>query len=101
MSDAFCVDAGAFNALGLVIPYNTVAHLMGPYRVPNFLATATVAVTNKVPTAPYRGAGRPEAVFAVERTIDLAARRLGIDRLELRRRNLLTAEELPHARGID
>ena len=101
MDDVFSVDAGAFNALGLVIPYNTVAHLMGPYRVPAFRATATGVVTNKVPTAPYRGAGRPEAVFAVERTMDVAARRLGIDRVELRRRNLLQPHDLPHGTGID
>ena len=101
MQDVFSVDAGAFNALGLVIPYNTVTHLMGPYRVPAFRATATGVITNKVPTAPYRGAGRPEAVFAVERTMDVAARRLGIDRVELRRRNLLPPKDLPYATGID
>jgi aerobic carbon-monoxide dehydrogenase large subunit len=100
LRDDFLVDTGAFNPLGLVIPYNTIAHLMGPYRVPNLSATATCVVTNKVPTAPYRGAGRPEAVFAVERALDRAARELGVDRLELRLRNLLTIDEMPFEQGI-
>jgi len=98
--DHFVVDTGAFNPLGLVIPYNTIAHLMGPYRVPAFEATGTCVVTTKVPTAPYRGAGRPEAVFAVERAIERGARALGIDPVELRERNLLRPEELPHDAGI-
>jgi hypothetical protein len=59
LKDSFTVDTGGFNALGLVIPYNTIAHLMGPYRVQSMQAQATAVVTNKTPTAPYRGAGRP------------------------------------------
>jgi aerobic carbon-monoxide dehydrogenase large subunit len=100
LRDRFVVDSGAFNPLGLVIPYNTIAHLMGPYRVANLEAVATAALTNKVPAAPYRGAGRPEAVFAVERALELAARSLGLDPLELRLRNLLRPDELPFAAGI-
>jgi len=98
--DHFVVDTGAFNPLGLVIPYNTIAHLMGPYRVPAFEAVGTCVITTKVPTAPYRGAGRPEAVFAVERAIERGARALGIDPVELRARNLLRPDELPHDAGI-
>jgi aerobic carbon-monoxide dehydrogenase large subunit len=98
--DHILVDCGAFNPLGLVIPYNTIAHLMGPYRVPNLEAVATGVVTNKVPTAPYRGAGRPEAVFAVERALELAARALDADPLELRLRNLVGPDELPYGAGI-
>jgi carbon-monoxide dehydrogenase large subunit len=64
------------------------------------IPVATVAVrgvlTNTVPTAPFRGAGRPEATFAIERLLDIAARRLGIDRIELRRRNLVRREQLPY-----
>ena len=93
LRDLVRVDTGAYNPLGLVIPYNTIAHLMGPYRVPAFEATAEGVITTKVPTAPYRGAGRPEAVFAVERALNRAARRLGLDPLELRLRNLLGPEE--------
>ena len=100
LRDHILVDTGAYNPLGLVIPYNTIAHLMGPYRVPAFEATAEGVITTKVPTAPYRGAGRPEAVFAVERALDLAARRLDIDPLELRLRNLVRPEEMSYDAGI-
>lgn len=100
LRDRFTVDTGAFNPLGLVIPYNTIGHLMGPYRVPHFEAVATCVITNKVPTPPYRGAGRPEAVFAVERALDRAARELGLDRLELRLRNLVRPDEMPFETGI-
>ena len=100
MRDHVLVDTGAYNPLGLVIPYNTIAHLMGPYRVESFEATAEGVITTKTPTAPYRGAGRPEAVFAVERSLDLAARRLGIDPVELRLRNLVRPEEMPLDVGI-
>jgi carbon-monoxide dehydrogenase large subunit len=98
--DHFLVDAGAFNPLGLVVPYNTIAHLTGPYRVPAMEAVGTTVVTTKVPTAPYRGAGRPEAVFAVERALERAARALRLDPVELRRRNLLRPDELPHDMGF-
>ncbi len=98
--DRFVVDCGAFNPLGLVVLYNTIAHLPGPYRVPAFEAEGTGVVTTKVPTAPYRGAGRPEAVFAMERALERAARTLGIDPVELRRRNLLRPDELPHDLGF-
>jgi carbon-monoxide dehydrogenase large subunit len=100
MRDHVYVDTGAYNPLGLVIPYNTIAHLMGPYRVPSFEATAEGVITTKTPTAPYRGAGRPEAVFAVERSLDLAARRLGIDQVELRLRNLVRPDEMAFDVGI-
>jgi carbon-monoxide dehydrogenase large subunit len=98
--DRFLVDTGAFNPLGLVIPYNTIAHLMGPYRVPAMEAVGTCVITTKVPTAPYRGAGRPEAVFAVERALDRAARSLGLDPVEIRHRNLVRPDEMPFETGI-
>jgi len=100
LRDHVLVDTGAYNPLGLVIPYNTIAHLMGPYRVPAFEATAEGVITTKTPTAPYRGAGRPEAVFAVERSLDLAARRLGLDPVELRLRNLVQPDEMAYDVGI-
>jgi len=100
LRDHVLVDCGAFNPLGLVIPYNTIAHLMGPYRVPHLEAVATGVITNKTPTAPYRGAGRPEAVFAVERALELAARALDADPLELRLRNLVRPDEMPFPAGI-
>ena len=76
--DEFLVDCGAWNPVGAAIAYNTAVHLLGPYRIANFAATARIVATNKVPNAPYRGAGRPEAAFAMERTMDLIAQTLGL-----------------------
>ena len=65
------------------------------YDVPVAGVTIRGAVTNTVPTAPYRGAGRPEATYAIERLLDIAARRIGLDRVEIRRRNLIQRSALP------
>lgn len=100
MHDEFFMDCGAWNPVGVGIPYNTASHLIGPYQVPHFKVTARVVTTNKVPNAPYRGAGRPEAVQAVERMMDLIARDLGIDAVEVRMRNLITPAQMPYAVGI-
>jgi carbon-monoxide dehydrogenase large subunit len=83
----------AFN--GLHTPVNNLGGLSGVYRTPRIHARITGVFTNTPPTAPYRGAGRPEAIYAVERAIDLAARRHGFDRLALRRRNMISPEEMP------
>ena len=101
LRDRFVVDNGAANPLGVVQPYNTLAHLCGCYRVPALDVEATAVVTNKAPVSPYRGAGRPEAVFAMDRIIDVDAREMGIDPVELRRRNLVTAEEMPYPVGLN
>jgi len=71
----------------------------GPYRIPALHFHARAAFTNTVPTDPYRGAGRPEATYHIERIIDVAAVQLGMDRVALRRRNLLAPEELPYTTG--
>ncbi len=99
--DRFVVDNGAANPLGVVQPYNTLAHLCGCYRVPALDVEATAVVTNKAPVSPYRGAGRPEAVFAMDRIIDVAAREMGMDPVELRRRNLISADEMPYPVGLN
>lgn len=98
--DHFVSDVGAFSPLGVVQPYNTAAHLAGCYRVPALGIRMTSVVTNKPPLSPYRGAGRPEAVFALERIIDIACREHGFDRSEIRRKNVITAEEIPYSVGI-
>src|SRR5256885_11437709 len=67
--DRIWVDLGAYNSWGIVLPYNTVAHLLGPHRVPSLSVECRGVVTNKTPNAPYRGAGRPEAVFAMDRIV--------------------------------
>ncbi len=100
LRDHILVDCGAANPLGVVQPYNTIAHLCGCYEVPALEVTATAVVTNKAPLSPYRGAGRPEAVFAMERILDAAARAAGIDPFELRRRNLIPAAAMPYEVGI-
>ncbi len=99
-SDSFVVDCGAWNPLGVAVVYNTAAHLAGPYKIGHFSVEARVAATNKVPNAPYRGAGRPEAVQVMERLMDLAARELGLEPAEVRRRNMVPAAEMPYSVGI-
>jgi carbon-monoxide dehydrogenase large subunit len=70
------------------------------YHVPVAHVRCRGVLTNTAPTAPYRGAGRPEAHFTIERLLDLAAPRLGIDRLELRRRNLIRPDQLPYQNAL-
>jgi carbon-monoxide dehydrogenase large subunit len=98
--DDFLADTGAYLPRGAVIAGVTAPHLLGLYRVPSFRCRGRLVVTHKVPSAPYRGAGRPQATFAAERLIDIAARELGLDPVELRRRNLIRADEMPYDRGI-
>jgi carbon-monoxide dehydrogenase large subunit len=100
LRDRFLLDNGAYNPMGLTDAYNTAAHLQGPYKIPNLSVTGTCVSTNKVPNAPYRGAGRPEAVFVMERCIDAIAARLGLDPAEVRRRNFVQPEEMPYDAGI-
>ncbi|HLW61428.1 MAG TPA: xanthine dehydrogenase family protein molybdopterin-binding subunit [bacterium] len=98
--DRFLLDQGAYNPWGIVQPYNTIAHMLGPYRIRHAAFEARSIVTNKAPHAPYRGAGRPEAVFVMERMLDLLARRLEIDPADLRRRNTIRPEEMPYDVGL-
>jgi carbon-monoxide dehydrogenase large subunit len=88
-------DLGAYLMPATGIPPRTMGTLMtGCYAIEHADVEVFGARTNKVPTGPYRGAGRPEAAFALERTVDAAARQLGLDQVELRRRNLI--REFPH-----
>ena len=98
--DRIWLDLGAYNVWGIVLPYNTVAHLLGPHRVRDMSVEVHGVVTHKTPNAPYRGAGRPETVFAMDRAVDGLARQLGLDPAEIRRRNYLTAAELPWDLGM-
>jgi carbon-monoxide dehydrogenase large subunit len=100
LRDRFLLDQGAYNPWGIVQPYNTVGHLLGPFRIANVDVEARSIVTNKAPHAPYRGAGRPEAVFVMDRIADLLARRLGMDPAEIRRRNFIRPDELPYDVGL-
>ena len=98
--DRFIADCGAWNPIGIGVVYNSAVHLTGPYKVDNLAASARVVSTNKVPSAPYRGAGRPEASFAMERTIDLIAATLGIEPAEIRRRNMIPGSAMPYRIGL-
>jgi len=94
-------DLGAYLWPSTHIPPHTAGMLMGGcYDVPAVAVDVTGARTNKVPTGPYRGAGRPEGNYFVERTVDDAARTLGIDPVELRRRNLVRTFPYPSALGL-
>jgi aerobic carbon-monoxide dehydrogenase large subunit len=98
--DRFLLDLGAYNPWGIVQPYNTIGHILGPYRIRNAAFEGRAVVTNKTPHAPYRGAGRPEAVFVMDRLLDLLAREVGLDPAELRRRNLVRPDEMPYDVGL-
>jgi carbon-monoxide dehydrogenase large subunit len=100
LSDEIALDLGAYNVWGIVLPYNTVAHLLGPHRLRDFRVDVRAVVTNKTPNAPYRGAGRPEAVFAMDRAMDRLARALRLDPADVRRRNYIRADELPYDLGM-
>jgi CO/xanthine dehydrogenase Mo-binding subunit len=100
LADDFVIDAGAYLPRGAVVANVTATHLVGLYRVPAFRCRGRVVVTHKVPCAPYRGAGRPQATFVGERILDIAARELGVDPIALRRRNLIRADEMPYRRAI-
>jgi aerobic carbon-monoxide dehydrogenase large subunit len=101
LRDEIWHDNGAYiRTHGLTVPELTISMLPGPYRMAAFEATVHVAVTNKTPCGTYRAPGRYEGTFARERMLDAAAARLGIDPVELRRRNLLGPGELPCDRSL-
>jgi carbon-monoxide dehydrogenase large subunit len=89
-------DAGAYTFQGINLAYNASTNVPGPYVLPDYKLRVSVVETNKVPTAPVRGAGYPEGCFAMERLLDAIARELGIDRTEVRRRNLVPANAMPY-----
>jgi aerobic carbon-monoxide dehydrogenase large subunit len=89
-------DQGAYTPQGINVSYNSATAVPGPYRLPNYHLEVTAVETNKVPTMPVRGAGYPQGTFAMERLLDLAASRLGLDRAEIRRRNLVSVDAMPY-----
>jgi carbon-monoxide dehydrogenase large subunit len=100
IKDTFLHDTGAYNPYGLTVPINSQCTLLGPYVVPHYDSTFTAVFTNKPIVTPYRGAGRQHGVFVVERLLDIAARELGIDRAEIRRRNFIPADAFPYNNEI-
>ncbi len=100
VKDVFLHDTGAYDPYGLTVPINSQCTLLGQYNVPNYYSEFKVAFTNKPIVTPYRGAGRQHGVFVMERLLDFAAKELGIDRVEIRKRNLLKPEDFPHNHQI-
>ncbi|MGH7090489.1 MAG: molybdopterin cofactor-binding domain-containing protein [Stellaceae bacterium] len=98
--DRLLKDSGAYMPVGVGTPVNTAVHLLGPYHVPNYESSITIVATNKTPNAPYRGAGRPEAAFVIERLLDLVAREVGLDPAEVRLRNMIPPAKMPYAVGL-
>lgn len=94
-------NLGAY--VGPTAPHSPTANLgglAGVYRTPHIHVRVTGAMTNTQQTAAYRGAGRPEATYVIERMIDIAAAEIGIDRVELRRRNLIDPGQMPFKTGL-
>ena len=94
-------NLGAYLASnGLHVPVGNVGGLAGPYTTPHIHVKVTGVFSNTNPTCPYRGAGRPEASYCIERIIDIAAQQLGIDPIELRRRNMISPAAMPFKTGL-
>jgi aerobic carbon-monoxide dehydrogenase large subunit len=93
-------DAGAYMPWGVVLPWIAATTVPGPYVIPNFKLDVLCAFTNKVPTSPVRGAGRPEAAVVMERLVDRVAHETKLDRAEVRRRNFIQPSQMPYKVGI-
>ncbi|MGB0553744.1 MAG: xanthine dehydrogenase family protein molybdopterin-binding subunit [Alphaproteobacteria bacterium] len=94
-------SVGAYlNNFGPLPAIGNLGGIAGVYKTPAIHAEITGVFTNSAPTSPYRGAGRPEATLAIEQVIDLAAREMGIDRIELRRRNIIPPDSMPYQTAL-
>lgn len=97
----FSDQGGYVRTPGLTVPDMACAMLPGPYLVPAYRVVAHVRMTNKTPSGTYRGPGRYESTFARERMMDAIAARLGLDPIEVRRRNLIPKSRMPFDRGTE
>ena len=100
LKDDFLHDTGAYDPYGLTIPLNTQSHDMGGYDIRNYSSEFKVVFTNKTIVTPVRGAGRPQGIFVIERMLDIAARELGMDPIEIRKRNLIPPDAFPYEHKI-
>ena len=98
LRDSFIHDTGAFIPYGIAIAQVASTSIAGPYRIPDIWVEMTLVYTPCVQVTPYRGCGRPQACFAIERALDQLADELGIDRIEIRRRNFIGPGEFPYKR---
>ncbi len=96
----FWHDHGAYIPYGLIVPIITSTQLVGPYKPGAYRVEFDSLYTNTVMVTPYRGAGRPQGVFVMERTMDAIAAELGIDRTVVRERNFIRPEEMPYDHGL-
>src|ERR1044071_2542436 len=101
LEDEFYLDQGAYvRTHGARVLEMTISMLPGPYRIPSYHACGHFRLTNKTPAATYRAPGRYEGSFVRERLMDAVADRLGLDRMEVRRRNLIGRAEMPFSRPL-
>jgi carbon-monoxide dehydrogenase large subunit len=89
-------DNGAYTPYGIIVPIITATQLVGPYVIPVYRVRVDSVYTNTVIVTPYRGAGRPQACYAMERTMDRIADELGLDRAVVRERNLIQPDQFPY-----
>src|SRR3954470_6003536 len=89
-------DNGAYTPYGIIVPIVTATQLVGPYVIPTYRVKVESVYTNTVIVTPYRGAGRPQGCYAMERTMDRIADALGLDRALVRERNLIQADQFPY-----
>ena len=100
LRDRFVHDAGAYTPYGIIVPLITSTQLPGPYRLPHYAVEFDVVYTNTAIVSPYRGAGRPHGAFVMERVIGRVARELGLEAVEVRRRNFIQPHEFPWDVGL-
>ena len=102
IDDEFFHDNGAYmRTHAATVPDLTAAMLPGPYRVPAYRATGHIRLTNKTPCGTYRAPGRYESTFVRERLLDAIAAKVGVDKVEIRRRNLIGKSAMPYTLGLD
>ncbi len=100
IQDRFLHDTGAYDPYGLTVPINSQCTLLSLYVVPAYDSTFTAVFTTLPIVTPYRGAGRQHGIFVMERLLDIAARELGLDRNEIRRRNFIPPDAFPYKNQI-
>jgi len=100
LKDSFYHDMGAYAPRGGAVPHNTSAALIGPYRIANVRSEIYAVYTNTATVSAYRGAGQPQGVFVIERTMDRIAAQLGRDPADVRMINTLTSDAFPYDTGL-
>ncbi len=95
-----CHDHGAATPYGVALPFNAGTNLIGPYVLPAYRLDIKLTLTNMVPVAPTRGAGRPQGMYVMERLLDRIALELKLPREEVRRRNMIQPEQMPYATPV-